>query len=163
MLMFKLGNFKLQDFQRRANVAIFGQLLLRLFDKVLHFIQLAAGDAAVNGHAIKRNKRTAFLLSHGSTCLSVFLSSKFFFSCKEYKSSLATFPSLFNVFLRDLCFFSVSFVVRLCILSSACVSPISRALRPEVVIFSVFLSASVSPWWISVAARLRCVFYFLCS
>src|SRR5438105_5767717 len=83
MLMFKLGDFKLQDFQRRTNVAIFGQLLLGLFDKALHFIQLAAGDAAMNGHAIKRNKRTAFLLRHGSDFLSVLLSAELFFSCKE--------------------------------------------------------------------------------
>src|SRR5438270_8752966 len=86
MLMFKLGDFKFQDFQRRTNVAVFGQLLLGLFDKVLHFIQLAACDAAMNGHAIKRNKGTAFFFSHRGSAFLYF----YFLEC----SSLAI--SIFN-------------------------------------------------------------------
>ena len=41
------------------------------------------------------------------------LSVKFFFFCEEYEVELGHIFSPFNVFLRDLCFFSVFFVVSL--------------------------------------------------
>jgi hypothetical protein len=54
MLVFELGDFALQHFERRPDVAVLLDVILGFLQQIFHLLQIAAGNAVMDGYRVER-------------------------------------------------------------------------------------------------------------